>query len=391
MSDNGPRPDNAVLLLDHSAELGGGELSLFDYVRSTATNVKVVVFEQGPFVDLLKRFGIAVEVLDAGAVLGVRRGNGIAKILSIAPSLTRSIVTLSRAMRRAPVVYANSQKALVVASLANAIVRRPLIWHLHDIMTAAHFSATMRRIAIGLSNRFATHVIVNSQATARSYLEAGGRLPFTMIHNGIDPAPFAGIDRATARKALVDDAGIPASVPIVAVFGRLSSWKGQDVAINAISSMPEVHLVLVGAALFGDTGFETALHEQVRDRGLADRIHFLGFRNDIARLMSAVDIIVHASTAPEPFGRVIAEAMMAGTPVIASAAGGALEIVEDGVSGLLVPPGDPAALTVAIKRLVADPQQTTMIAQTAHTVVQARFSLASAVARTDAVIGSLKP
>jgi glycosyltransferase involved in cell wall biosynthesis len=380
---------DAVLLLDHSAELGGGELSLLDYARSTSRAVRVIVFEPGPFVDLLARSGIPVAVIAAGAMLEVRRDNGLRKVLVIVPSLMRSIAALGRAMRRAPVVYANSQKALVVAALANAAIRRPLIWHLHDIMTAAHFSGLMRRVAIGLSNRFVTHVIANSQATVSSYRAAGGRLPVTVVHNGIDPGPFQKNDRPVLRDALVRDLGISSDTsngPIVAVFGRLSAWKGQDVAIAAIAAVSDARLILVGAAMFGDSAFETTLRDQVRTQGIEDRVHFLGFRTDIAPLMASVDVIVHASTAPEPFGRVIAEAMMAGTPVIATAAGGALEIVEDGVSGLLVPPGEPMALAAAIRRLIANPEAAAALAARGRDVAETRFSLVAAVRRTDAVI-----
>lgn len=379
-----------VLLLDHSGELGGGELSLLDYATGTHLPVRVAVFEPGPFVDRLDEAGVAVEVISAGSVLDVRRDNGLTKILCIAPSLIRSIVALARAMRHAPVVYANSQKALVVAALANAIARRPLIWHLHDIMTAAHFSGTMRRVAIGLSNRFATHLIANSRATELSYREAGGRLPVTVVHNGIDPAPFAEIDRSGIRAALVRDMGIPTAAPIVALFGRLSSWKGQDVAISAIATVPQAHLVLVGSAMFDDGGFETMLRRDVVTRGISNRVHFMGFRSDVATLMAGVDMIVHASTAPEPFGRVIAEAMMAGTPVIASAAGGAIEIVEDG-TGLLVPPGDADALAMAIRRVIDDPAAAAAMAGRARAMAVTRFALPVAVARTDAVITAAAP
>lgn len=379
-----------ILLIDHSGELGGGELSLFDYALATRLPVRVAVFEPGPFVDRLDAAGVPVEVIAAGAVLGVRRGNGIASVLAIVPSLTRSTARLARAMRGASVVYANSQKALVVAALANAIARRPLIWHLHDIMTTAHFSGTMRRVAIGLSNRFATHLIANSQATEASYRAAGGTLPVTVVHNGIEPAPFAEIDRAAVRAALVRDAAIPADAPIVALFGRLSAWKGQDVAIAAIAAVPQAHLVLVGSAMFGDGAFEAALRHDVAARGIGERVHFLGFREDIPALMTAVDVIVHASTAPEPFGRVIAEAMMAGTPVIASAAGGALEIVEEG-TGLLVAPGDTDALAAAIRRLIADPAAAAAMAAQARGMALARFALTVAVARTDAVVAAVAP
>lgn len=377
-----------VLLLDHSAELGGGELALYDYARCAA-GVRAVVFEDGPFVRLLADAAVPVEVLNAGAVLAIRRDHGWRQAIRIAPRLAALTWAIGRQMRSAEVTYANSQKALIVAAIANSVVRRPLVWHLHDILTAAHFSATMRRVVIALSNRFVEHVIANSEATAAAYRAAGGRRPVTAIHNGIDPAPYDQIDRDAARRDLSAMLGVD-NAPMLALFGRLSPWKGQEVAIRALATLPGCHLLLVGTAMFGDTACEAELHTLAAREGVATRVHFLGFRSDVASLMAAADIVLHCSTAPEPFGRVIAEGMMAGTPVIASAAGGALEIVTDGQSGMLVPPGDPAALTAAVRTLLDRPDRAETIAAAGRTEANARFSLAAAVDRIDAVIDAVR-
>ena len=124
------------------------------------------------------------------------------------------------------------------------------------------------------------------------------------------------------------------------MFGRLAAWKGQHVFIRALAGVPDLHAVIVGGALFGEEAYEADLKRLCAELGVADRVHFLGFRRDIPRLMRMMDLIVHASTAPEPFGRVLVEAMLARTPLIASRAGGALEIVQDRVSGRLVAPDD---------------------------------------------------
>ena len=378
------RKDAYLLLINHSAELGGAELSLYDFARSTA-GVRVLTFEHGPFTDLLKRASIPTEILVAGSVLELRRDDGLIKVAFALPRLGLVALQLARRMRRADVIYANSQKALIVSALANAIARKPLIWHLHDILTAEHFSSTMRSAAIALSNRFVSHVIANSAATAEAFRAAGGRQAVTVVHNGIDSSLYDQLSRDSARIAVRAEI-ITGDAPILALFGRLSSWKGQDIAIQALRHLPECHLLLVGAAMFGDAQYEHYLRALAKDTGVADRVHFLGFRKDIAPLMVASDIIVHCSTAPEPFGRVIVEAMMAGTPVIAAAAGGALEIITDGVSGLLIPPGDPMSLSKAVRILLEQPQRAAALGSSGRATALKRFSLSNAVLLTKSVI-----
>lgn len=376
-----------VAFVNHSAEPGGGELALLDLVGATP-GAQVLLFADGPFVPMLERVGVTPRIIDAGAVLDIRRDAGLLKLLFKLPALAALVARLASALRGSDVAYANSQKAFVASALAAPLTRRPLIWHLHDILTETHFSGPVRRVAVGLSNRFAHSVIANSQATADAYIAAGGRRPVTVAHNGIDPRPFDPSAREALRAALAADIG-SGTAPILGIFGRLASWKGQHVAIDALSRIPEAHLVLVGGALFDEAPHEAALRRQVADAGLSERVHFLGFRSDVAALMGGVDIALHCSTAPEPFGRVIVEAMMAGTPVIASAAGGALEIVEEGKSGLLTPPSDAQSLATAINGLLRDPDRARQLAETGRARAMAHFSLDSSIAQLHAIIAKV--
>lgn len=136
------------------------------------------------------------------------------------------------------------------------------------------------------------------------------------------------------------------------------------------------HVLLVGDALFGEEArYAEALRRQVRRLGLAGRVHFLGFRDDVPQLMRAVDVVAHTSTAPEPFGRVIVEGMLAGRPVVATKAGGALEIVEDGATGLLVPPDAPHVLGEALQQLLTCPDLAARLARDGRAAARRRFSM----------------
>jgi glycosyltransferase involved in cell wall biosynthesis len=104
-------------------------------------------------------------------------------------------------------------------------------------------------------------------------------------------------------------------------------------------------------------------------------VHFLGFRDDVPRLMTFVDLVLHTSVAPEPFGRVIVEAMLAGTPVLATRAGGPVEIVQEPDTGVLVPPGDPEALATAVQDVLSSPNRARAMAQAAQAYARRRFSV----------------
>jgi len=110
---------------------------------------------------------------------------------------------------------------------------------------------------------------------------------------------------------------------------------------------------------------------------VADRVHFLGFREDIPRLMRLTDVVVHTSVAPEPFGRVILEGMLSRRPVVAARAGGTMELAEDGAGGVLVPPGDAKALAGALGSLLADIPRARAMAEAGYDRALTHFSLQS--------------
>jgi glycosyltransferase involved in cell wall biosynthesis len=254
-------------------------------------------------------------------------------------------------------LFANTQKALLIGGLAGLWARRPVVWNLHDLLIPDHFTALNRRAAVTAANLLCRHVIANSEASRDAFLAEGGRVPTTVVYNGIDPAPFDAVAPGQVA-ALRRDLGL-SDRPVVGVFSRLAPWKGQHVLLDALPALPAAaHVLFVGGALFdGDQEYAAALRRQVAEQRTAHRVHFLGFRDDVAALMTLCDVVAHTSTAPEPFGRVIVEGMLASRPVVASRTGGALEILEDGHTGTLVRPGDPGSLAEALRTLLSDPDR----------------------------------
>ncbi len=363
-----------VLALDHAGVLGGAELSMLDVIAGLGNDVAVRLFADGPFRAELEQRGIDVQVFAIGALGAVKKGSRLPSpgALLAAWDLAGRVARDGRTSR---LLYANSQKAFVVAALAGLRCRRPVVWHLRDILGPPHFSALNTRAVVTLANWGAERVIANSRATADAFVAHGGhRAKVRVVYNGIDTVPFDAVSDADAR-ALREQLS-PGAGYVMAVFGRLHEWKGQHTAIAAMRALPsDVHLWIVGAPLFGEQAFEQGLRIQAAQLGLGSRVHFLGFRRDVAALMRAADVVVHTSMLPEPFGRVIVEGMLSRRPVIATAAGGVGEILVDGRTGVLVPPGNAAAIAAAVQALRDDAPRAAAIAAAGSAHARATFSL----------------
>jgi len=365
-----------ILFVDQAGVLGGAELSLLDIASHFADTSQVVLFADGPFRERLERRGVPVRVCAAPAVVsGVSRAGKLTQDIKAAAGVIGLARRVARLAGDYDVIYANTQKAFIVSAVAGKFARRPVIWHLRDVLDQrSEFSRLHRVAAIRLANYFCARVIANSQATAAALVACGGRQDrVRVVLNGIDPTPFQRLAKEEID-ALRGQLGV-AGVPTVGVFSRLAPWKGQHVLLEALSQLPGAHALLVGEALFGEQDYANTLRELAVKLGIADRVHFLGFRQDIPQLMSLVDVVAHTSVTPEPFGRVLVEGMLARRPVVAARAGGVLEIVEDGVTGLLVAPGDARGLASVLRDLFADPNKARALAEAGYATAIQRFSV----------------
>jgi glycosyltransferase involved in cell wall biosynthesis len=376
-----------ILFLDQSGQLGGAELCLLDLAKFYTDRCLVALFEPGPLVDRLQQQNTPVQVLQPQA-LQMRKDGGLWQGLRNLDRLLPLIGQVRQLARQADVIYVNTPKALIVGAIASWLSRRPLVYHLHDIISADHFSAVNQALLMTLANLTAKRVIANSQAAKQAFVAAGGQAErVTVIYNGFD------LDRYTIEpsqaQALRQQLGIDHKF-VVGHFSRLSPWKGQHILLEALAQVPEnVVVLLVGDALFGEDAYVRQLQLQVEQLGLADRVKFLGFRSDIPALMAACDLVAHTSIAPEPFGRVIVEAMLCQTAVVATAAGGAIELVEHDRTGWLTPPGDVAALVAVIQRCQADPAATAQMAVQGEHQARQTFPLEQIQRQTDRLLAAL--
>ncbi|EMN1931416.1 glycosyltransferase [Burkholderia ambifaria] len=375
----------ATLVLDQSGVLGGAELSLLEIMKHMRANADVLLFDDGPFRAALDEIGARVDVLDQGALAGVRKQGGVS--VGALKRLAGLVRDVARRARRAEVIYANTQRAMVVAALAGRLARKPVVWHLRDIVSGDHFGSK-QLMAIKYCARFGvTRVIANSDASAQAFRALTGFTPqhVDVVFNGISAEPFDALDQAS-QAALRARFGLPEHAWLVGSFSRLAHWKGQHLLLEAAARHPDMHVVLVGAPLFGEDEYAAQLHEIVARHGMDGRVHFLGFQRDVAACMKAVDVVAHTSITPEPFGRVIVEGMLARRPVVAARAGGVVEIIEDEENGLLCEPGNAAALADALGRLKHDTALRERLVASGRATAVRRFGTETYVERVEKIL-----
>jgi len=369
--DRGDRP--RVVVLDHTAVLSGGELAIARAIGGLGDRAEVhaILGEEGPLRRRLEDAGASVEVLPlAPSVATMHRDAVAAGRLGPRRALetARYVVVLARRLRvlRPDVVHTNSLKSALYGGAAARLAGVPCVWHVRDHLAPPSLPARAATLVRAAARRLPALVVANSASTLETVGVTGGR---------VVPSPLDPTIHASAREAT----HAPTRFAIV---GRLAPWKGQHLAIEAFADAfgegDEV-LRVIGAPMFGEGDVAASLLALAARRGVADRVVLCGFVADVAAELAATDVLVHASTQPEPFGQVVVEAMGAGCAVVVADAGGPAEVVTDGVDGLRYPMGDRTALADALRRLAVDPD------------LRARLGAAGAVTATAYTPGALAP
>lgn len=368
--------NRGVLFLTHVGDPGGAEYKMMNLCRILRQSCEVMLFQHGSLEGLLDAQQIAHSVCPMPAsARSVRRESGGWRALRALPGLLPMIRAVARKARGFDVVVCFSQKSFVLASLAKPFMRRPIFWFMNDILSPAHFNRVLIWLLVSLSRYSAAHIALNSQASMQAWIAAGGRRRHvSVIYPCVDDDQMAAHLRDTQRIASYKEQFSPDGRPLVGMFGRISRWKGQDVFLRAIAELPGVNAIIVGAALFSEEDHERRMRALAAELGIGQRVRFVGHVDNAMTVMAACDVVAHCSTAPEPFGLVIAEAMLAGTPVIASDAGGAREIVVPGETGQLTPLSNHTALAAAIRSYLDDPVWSRSMAQRARARAQQKFS-----------------
>jgi glycosyltransferase involved in cell wall biosynthesis len=390
-----------VLFLNVSAVLGGAERLLLDLLASLAQAdpalaLHLVLGEDGPLAGRARAGGVAVTVLPMprqllefgdSALAHAGRWRQVALLLGHGLpggwAAYRYVGRLRRfiAEARPDIVHSNSLKCHLLGALA-AAHQAPMVWHLHDFVGAR---PVMRRALRWAAHRAAGAVAV-SHSVAQDAVEHLGAALVVVVPNAIDTDHFR---PGPARGAWLDElAGLPpapAETVRVGLVATYALWKGQDVFLEAAARVARrrpdlpVRFYVVGGPIYRTGGSQWSLAE-LRARAAAipgaHRVGFIDFQADAAPVYRSLDLVVHASTRPEPFGLTIAEAMACGRAVIVSRAGGAAELFTHGHDALGVPPGNPGPLADALLELAQNPLRCRLLGGNARETALARFGRA---------------
>lgn len=352
-----------VAFCHYTSDVGGGsDRSLFDLVTHLDRN------QFTPFMILRTGDPLATAYRKAGCTVAEipfvppRKAFEIRKLAAFFLAYLPHVLRAAHLLRRwqIDVVHVNTINNLQ-GPLAARLAGRPLVWHVREIAGEGRIGRAMR----GLVARLAHVAVANSNAVAESLAACGDRVK--TVYNGIDLSEYPEPDWSTPRE------------PLIACVGRLEPWKGQHVLVEALPEVlaahPDARAWFVGGPAVNKADYLPGLQARCAALGIADRVTFTGARKDVPEILRRARLLVLPSVDPEPFGRTLVEAMAAGCPPIATAAGGPLEIIEEGVNGLLVAPGDAKALARAIQDLVAAPARAGAMGEAGRARVLMRFSL----------------
>jgi glycosyltransferase involved in cell wall biosynthesis len=378
-----------------SASMGGAETCLVTLVAALRTlepawTVSVIAPSTGPLLDRCRALGASACVVpyppalaalgEAAAVTGPGRAASRAvfvakgvKAAVTAPAYFRRLRAMFRD-RESTIVHSNGVKAHIAAAVAAPRAAR-LVWHLHDYVQARPVTAALlRRLA-----RRADAIVANSDSVRSDAAGAlGGSRPIRRVYNAVDLERFTPAGAALDLASLADlprDEGL-LRIGLVATFAR---WKGHAVFIEALSRMQRrdsVRAYIIGGPVYETAGSQWSiaeLKESAAARGLGGLVGFTGHIHDVPAALRSLDVVVHASTEPEPFGMAIAEAMASGRAVVAASAGGASELFDDGVNAVGHVPGDAGDLAAKLDELVADRSRRAALGAAAREAACCRF------------------
>lgn len=383
-----------VLFIDTNDAMGGVvrvHLNVLECIDKSLFRVSLACQCPGP---LFERFSALEDVeivpVDTGTKPAESCGGLKGKLHDVA-GLGRLAGTLARLVRycrreNVHLIYTSDKKrAVILSTLLAHLTGRPFVYHIHSVYVDYLFN----RHAL----REAAAVIANSVAIKRGFIAAsGGQMSrIQVIHNGLDPDVF----RPDIESSLPGEIGVGPDATLVGVTGRLSPEKGQDVFLRAAAeARPEtddMHFVVVGDdSIFSDNqDFIGRLHRIVDRFDLQDRVHFVGYRNDMPNVYAGLDVVVDPAW-EEAFGMVVIEPMACGKTVIGSRVGGIPEIIRDGENGFLFPPGDHRVLAQTLLRIEREGEELRRrLGRAGRRTVLERFSIARQTRAMEDVFGEV--
>lgn len=327
-----------ILMLHSSSDEYGASKIFLGTVRllnREGHTTLVVLSEPGPLVALLESAGAKVII----EKLGILRRKYFTP-----GGIVNRLLTLQRAKKKLQdiireegieLVFSNTTGVLAGAFAAHHCGIRH-VWHVHEIIEQP---AWFKRIMGFLLQRYADNIVAVSTAVKESWGKIVPAERIRVVHNGIDYHPYL-----NQQNDLRAELGIHVDTIVIGVVGRVHFWKGQNyflcIAGELHKKYPEVHFLMAGDAFPGYEYLYKEMQQLVEFHDLNEVVHQLGFRKDVPAVLRTIDLFLLPSQQPDPFPTVILEAMASALPVIATHFGGALEMIEAGVTGDRIPPDD---------------------------------------------------
>ncbi|ATP57980.1 group 1 glycosyl transferase [Pedobacter ginsengisoli] len=361
-----------ILILHSSSDLYGASNVLFNVIKvlkNNGNNPIVVLSEEGPLSDKLRNHHIEVHIIRLGIL---RRKyfslTGIINRLLILRKADKSLRELI-AEKNIKLVYSHTTAVLVGALVAHRLKLKH-IWHVLEITTKPLFFV---RTMGWLLNKYSTSVITASDAVKAHWSQWVEPKKLKTIYNGLDCSPFT-----NKTGDLKKELNLSEQTLLIGMIGRVHFWKGQDyfirIAAEILKIAPNAKFVMAGDAFPGYEYLYKQNQQIIDEKGINDKIFNLGYRTDIVNIMNSLDVFVLPSLLPDPFPTVVLEAMAAGKAIAATRQGGAVEMIADSDSGLLIPIDDAKAAAVKMFQLINSAQERERMGNNAAIRVRKLFS-----------------
>lgn len=372
-------------------DIGGSHISSFKLIkelqaRGTVTPLIGLHQTTGRLADFMADFGLKAIDLSTMPILSTKAKRGTANDTSAAQWLIRSVPRMRAFLKehRVDLVHTNDGRIHATWALPTALSDARMVWH--------HRADPKARGVNLLAPVLADHVVTVSKFAAPKKPLRPIAHKWSVVHSPFDPVPIP--DRRCAKNALLAEIGAPEGTRVLGYFGGLIPRKRPVHFVDAVADFIEAHPeVPVVGVLFGTVNssgpaLDKAVQARAAERGVADRIHLMGFRSPIDPYIAGTDILL-ISAVDEPFGRTLIEAMHLGTVVIATDHGGNPEAIDDGQTGFLVDPFESRAFTAPIHRVLTDEALRARVAAQAKAHAMAHLTLDTHVDQIEAVYAQL--
>ena len=377
-----------VVYLNPCGQMGGAEMSLMDLLVSIRAaeptwQCWLVLGEDGPLADHAKAAGVQVSVAPFPPALARLGDSGSGPLRALWSCLRASAGTIRYAFQlrrmirelQPDIVHTNGFKMHVLGAWAHP-KNAPVIWHVRDYVSTRPL---MKRLLRWHAGRAAAAIGNSNSVAADIQKVCGPQLETLCVYNAIDLKRYSPVGEKTDLDSLAGFSPAPEGTVRIGLVATLAHWKGHAVFLRALARLPKdlpCRSYVIGGSIYQTENSQRTiwdLRELAVELRITDRIGFTGYVADTAGAIRALDILVHASTQPEPFGRVIAEGMACGRAVICSNAGGAAELISDGEDALAHRPGDDAALAARIAELLRDSELRVRLGRAGRITAERRF------------------